>query len=195
MEDLLVLVDENDREIGWREKMEVHVAGKLHRAFSVFIFDRNQKKMLLQKRAEGKYHSGGLWSNACCSHPRKGEGMEAALSRRLKEELGFKAPALEILNNREKFLLKGNKYIDYAGKFQYFAQYDGLAEHEIDHVFLYYPSMEQLEQLHGNPEEVGELRWVSISELKDWMANRPEDFSAWFKPAFDLMSAVLKEEI
>ena len=75
MEDLLVLVDENDREIGWREKMEVHVAGKLHRAFSVFIFDRNQKKMLLQKRAEGKYHSGGLWSNACCSHPRKGEGM------------------------------------------------------------------------------------------------------------------------
>ena len=116
MEDLLVLVDENDREIGWREKMEVHVAGKLHRAFSVFIFDRNQKKMLLQKRAEGKYHSGGLWSNACCSHPRKGEGMEAALSRRLEEELGFKAPALEILNNREKFLLKGNKYIDYAAQ-------------------------------------------------------------------------------
>lgn len=121
--------------------------------------------------------------------------MAVALSRRLKEELGFKTPTLEILEYPNQSLHKGNEFIDYAGKFQYFAQYDGLAEHEIDHVFLYHPSMEQLEQLHGNPEEVGELRWVSIGELKNWMANRPEDFSAWFKPAFDLIYKVLKEEI
>ena len=194
MEDLLILVDENDREIGYGKKMETHVAGKLHRAFSVFIFDWKQKKMLLQKRAEGKYHSGGLWSNACCSHPRKGETMAVALSRRLEEGLGFKTPTLEILEYPNQSVHKGNEFIDYAGKFHYFAQYDGLAEHEIDHVFLYYPNDEQLAQLHANPEEVGELRWVAVEELMEWMDECPADFSAWFRPAFDLMYKVLKYE-
>ena len=84
---MIILVDEQDCEIGYGEKLDVHIKAQLHRAFSIFVFDWTERKMLIQKRAEGKYHSGGKWCNACCSHPRKGEVMEEALARRLQEEL------------------------------------------------------------------------------------------------------------
>src|SRR4030042_2652109 len=84
----VVLLDENNNKIGIGEKMKVHEQGKLHMAFSIFIFN-NKRELMLQKRSKNKYHSGGLWSNTCCSHPRPGENIEAAAHRRLREEMGF----------------------------------------------------------------------------------------------------------
>ncbi|MFT4022708.1 MAG: isopentenyl-diphosphate Delta-isomerase [Flavihumibacter sp.] len=110
----VVLVDNDDREVGTMEKMEAHRQAKLHRAFSVFIFD-SRGRMLLQQRAFGKYHSGGLWTNACCSHPFPGEAVEDAARRRLKEELGFTVPLTHLFS------------------FIYKAPFDnGLTEHEYD---------------------------------------------------------------
>src|ERR1700743_3243063 len=113
----VVLVDESDKEIGVMEKMEAHEKALLHRAFSVFIFDASGR-MLLQRRALAKYHSGGLWTNACCSHPRPGETVQAAAERRLVEELGFSTP-----------LCKAFEFI-YRADFA-----NGLTEYEFDHVF------------------------------------------------------------
>ena len=89
MEDLIIWVDENDNEIGYGEKLETHIKGQLHRAFSVFIFDWSDSTMLIQRRAIGKYHSGGLWSNSCCSHPYDGENFEDSIKRCIKNELNF----------------------------------------------------------------------------------------------------------
>ena len=94
MEEKIILVDENDKEIGSDEKLNVHKEGKLHRAFSIFVFN-SKGELLIQKRAKNKYHSGGLWSNSCCSHPRIGESIEEAVHRRLKEEVGIKTPLKE----------------------------------------------------------------------------------------------------
>lgn len=195
MEELIILVDKEDREIGYGEKMDIHVKEQLHRAFSIFIYDWNHKKMLIQKRAEGKYHSGGKWSNACCSHPRKGEIMEEALSRRLHEELGFDMPErLKIVSTPDTSLFKDGGSICEAGKFTYFAQFDGLAEHEIDHVFVYHPTAEQIRTMKCDPEEIGEFQWIDLSELKMWTANVPEDFSAWFIPALKLACKIIEKE-
>lgn len=116
-EDQLILVDLDDVPIGSAGKAEVHRRGLLHRAFSVFLTDG--ERMLLQRRSRGKYHSGGLWANACCSHPRAGESLEQAVPRRLKEELGISCPVEELFS------------------FHYFSQYGPqLFEYELDHVFL-----------------------------------------------------------
>ncbi len=121
-EDLLIWVDEQDREIGYGEKMDTHRREQLHRAFSLFLYNQKEHRMLLHRRAPGKYHSGGLWTNACCSHPRKVETLIRAVFRRAREELGLElapdAPVTEV------------------GKFQYYQKYETCAEHEIDHVFL-----------------------------------------------------------
>ena len=139
MNEWIILVDEQDKEIGFGEKLDVHVKEQLHRAFSVFIFDPKSQKMLIQKRAEGKYHSGGKWSNACCSHPRKGEIMEEALARRLQEELGFWMPERLNVFTYPEFPDEMNiNNIVEVGHFTYYAKFDGLSEHEIDHVFVYY---------------------------------------------------------
>ena len=133
----VILVDEKDKEIGLEEKIKAHKEGKLHRAFSVFVF--NQKgEMLLQRRALTKYHSGGLWTNTCCSHPRKGEDVDKAASRRLKEEMGFSCGLKEVFS------------------FIYKTGFDnGLMEHEFDHVFVgAYESEPKI-----NPEEVAEYKW------------------------------------
>ena len=100
IKDLLILVDNNDREVGFMNKLSVHRAGVLHRAFSVFIFN-TKGEFLLQQRANGKYHSAGLWSNTCCSHPIKGEEFEATIARRLKEEMGI------ICKTQFQFLVSG----------------------------------------------------------------------------------------
>jgi isopentenyl-diphosphate delta-isomerase type 1 len=169
MEDILILVDENDQEIGHMGKMEAHIEKKLHRAFSLFLYDKENDSMLIQRRAYGKYHSGGCWSNSCCSHPRKGEELPVAVVRRTKTELG-----IDILE--EKLI--------YCGKFQYFAQFEKVAENEIDNVFVYDYSGQDKTLIVGNPEEVDSLMWIPLEELEDWLAREREAFSAWFPQAF-----------
>jgi len=162
MNDMVILVDENDKEIGIEEKMKAHQEGKLHRAFSVFIFN-SSGKMLLQKRANGKYHSGGLWTNTCCSHPRPEESIEKAAHRRLKEELGFDCELKEL------------SHFIYKAKLDH-----GLTEHEFDHVFI-----EKYDgEIIPNKNEVSDTMWISIGALKEEIKKHPENFTEWFKVAF-----------
>ena len=157
MSDEITLVNLDDEEIGYGTKEAVHRSGQLHRAFSVFIM--NEGRMLLQKRNPNKYHSGGLWSNACCSHQRKGEVLSEAVHRRMREELGFDCE----LEERFTFI--------YRTCFE-----DGLIDYELDHVFT--GSCDP--QLQADPEEVSETRWVSFDALKAEMLEYPERFSSWF---------------
>jgi len=155
----IILVDEADLEQGLGEKLEVHRQGLLHRAFSVVVWNRDGHQ-LLQKRARSKYHSGGLWTNACCGHPRPGEPVAEAARRRLAEEMGFSC-ALEAL-----------------GTHRYRAQMDnGLTEHELVHVFrgLYEGPVAP------NPEEAESFQWVPLAEVQRQIAQQPERFSVWFR--------------
>ena len=156
----VVLVDREDRETGRAEKLWAHRDGGVrHRAFSVML--RNGKgEWLLQRRAAGKYHFPGLWSNTCCSHPRPGEGAEEAAHRRLREELGVDCPLEE------------------AFVFEYRATSEatGLTEHEVDHVFT--GTWEG--EVKVDPEEVGEVRWLDGEALEREMAEAPERFTPWF---------------
>jgi isopentenyl-diphosphate Delta-isomerase len=158
----VILVNEEDQPVGTMEKMEVHQQGLLHRAFSVFIFDR-QGNMLLQKRAAGKYHGAGLWTNACCSHPYPGESTESAAERRLFEELGFNTP----LKKAFEFVYKAKVEND-------------LTEHEYDHVFIGTYEGE----INPDEEEVSDFRYVSISQIKKELEEQPGTFTSWFKIAF-----------
>jgi isopentenyl-diphosphate Delta-isomerase len=158
----VILVNENDQAIGTMEKMEAHEKALLHRAFSVFIFN-SKNEMLIHQRAFSKYHSGGLWTNACCSHPRENETAEQAAHRRLEEEMGFDCD------------------IDHQFSFVYKAELDqGLTEHEFDHVFTgIYES-----EIKPNPEEVAAFKYISISDLKKDLNAHPERYTEWFKIAF-----------
>jgi isopentenyl-diphosphate delta-isomerase len=158
----VILVNEKDQAIGTMEKMEAHRKGVLHRAFSVFIFDRHGK-MLLQQRALHKYHSGGLWTNACCSHPRPGEETVLAASRRLKEELGFQTSLQPMF------------------QFTYKAEFEnGLTEYEFDHVFfgMYEGAVVQ------NEEEVMNFQFETVEKIAERITLEPENFTAWFRIAF-----------
>ena len=182
----LILVDENDNIIGYEEKMSAHISEKRHRAFSIFIYDFNTKKMLLQRRALNKYHSGGLWSNACCSHPIKDEPLELTINKRLKEELGIYV-AINIKKFEGVNHCKTDELYD-CGKFSYFAQYNGLSENEIDRVFLYCPFREINAQIiKFNTDEVAEVKWIDIDALKYWIKNSSDEFTAWFKDGFELV--------
>ena len=196
MEDQIILVDEKGNEIGYGGKMEVHKKSLLHLAFSVFIFDWSEEKMLLQKRAQGKYHSGGLWTNACCSHPRKGKTMEECLSERMKEELGIKVDVQILDPDFSGNLDYGKEIIYRCGMFKYFADFDTLSEHEIDNVFLYSPIGVSLRELNlcPNPDEVQEICWISLRELDVWIQRAPEDFTAWFQQAYSLARKVLERQ-
>lgn len=155
--DHVVLVNDRDEAIGTMEKMEAHRLGKLHRAFSVFLFDRDGR-VLLQRRALGKYHSPGLWSNACCSHPRPGEDILSAAHRRLKEELGI---ACEL---HERFA------------FTYHARLgNGLREHEFDHVLF----GSFIGIVSPAPDEVAGTRWLTQEALDAEIATSPEIFTPW----------------
>ncbi len=166
----LILVDLADREIGTAGKEEAHAGPHLHRAFSVFLISPDKKKILLQKRAAGKYHSGGLWANACCSHPRAGEALLPSAEARLAEELGMTCPLREI------------------GHFVYEATFpDGVAEYEYDHVLLgFYEG-----KLTPDPEEIEELRWVELSALSEELLRAPERFAVWFRTAFPMLLEAL----
>lgn len=158
MEEILILVDQNDNEIGFMPKMEVHEKGILHRAFSILIFNKNGE-MLLQQRAKYKYHSPGLWSNACCSHPKKDEiTLNSALTR-LEMEMGFQCD------------------LHYAYKFEYRAEFqNSLIEHELDHVFI----GEYHQDPNPNAIEVENFRWVSLPDLRNEINSNPEQFTPWF---------------
>ena len=159
----VILVDEHDREIGLMEKIEAHEKALLHRAFSVFIFNENGE-MLLQQRAFTKYHSGGLWTNACCSHPRQNEEVMQAAQRRLQEEMGFTTELKK------------------AFSFTYKAAFDnGLTEHEFDHVFIgTYNGV-----INFNKNEVHQYKYVSIAQIENMLAFNPPDYTVWFKIAFE----------
>jgi isopentenyl-diphosphate delta-isomerase len=147
------------------EKMEAHRKAVLHRAFSVFIFSR-KGEMLLQRRALSKYHSGGLWTNACCSHPRPDEETGEAARRRLSEELGFDVPLEKIF------------------EFTYRTEYEnGLTEHEYDHVYMGYYDGDILPDL----EEVSEWRWLSPEVVQAELDTCPAAFTSWFLLAFPLV--------
>jgi isopentenyl-diphosphate delta-isomerase len=159
----VILVDSQDNQIGLMEKMEAHEKALLHRAFSVFLFN-TKGEMLLQRRALTKYHSGGLWTNACCSHPRAGETNLEAATRRTFEELGIRPS------------------IKHAFSFTYRAAFEnGLTEHEFDHVFV--GTYEGT--INPNPEEVSEYCYKPVSAIRDQMKNDPHHFTEWFKIAFD----------
>lgn len=182
MLDMLLLVDNNDQVISYAEKIATHIDGKLHRAFSIFAFCRESNTFLLQQRALCKYHSGGVWSNTCCSHPRLGEEILDALNHRMSTELGLKISAQGIAPPNSNV---SDMYY-FCGKFKYFAQFEKLIEHEIDSVYVYYMTPAQMDSLHPSPEEIRSLRWVSPEELFMWLSEHPKDFSAWFQPALEL---------
>lgn len=168
--DEVILVDTDDRPLGAASKTAAHASGQLHRAFSVIVYN-SDGRILLQQRARSKYHSGGLWSNTCCSHPRPGEDTEAAAHRRLVEEMGFDCR------------------LDPVHAFVYRAEFDnGLVEHEYDHVFI---GRSDTEPRH-DPDEVDAWRWIHPAELAREAANRPDRFTAWFLKCLAEMPALLR---
>lgn len=166
----VVLVDENDHRLGTAGKRRAHVEGWLHRAFSVFVFDRNGR-LLLQQRTPDKYHSGGLWSNTCCSHPRPDEPPERGATRRLQEEMGFTCEL------RPSF------------SFTYRAPVGSrLIEHEYDHVFV---GMVDTAVVQPNPAEVVEWSWEPVSALRSHVVTNPDLYTVWFR---QLLEPVLQRD-
>jgi len=155
----IILVNKNDKEIGTEEKLKAHKEGKLHRSFSIFVFNK-KGEMLLQHRAKSKYHCGGLWTNTCCSHQQIGETCLEAAQRRLNEEMGFDCEMEEIF------------------QFIYRAEFsNGLIEHEYDHVFIGH--FNELPNI--NPDEVNAWKWISPKELDADLRANPNSYTEWFK--------------
>ena len=162
-EEKVILVNENDEQIGLMPKMEAHEKAVLHRAFSIFVFN-SKNELMLQQRAFGKYHSPGLWTNTCCSHQRDGESNLEAGTRRLQEEMGFITPLIE----KTSFIYKAP-----------FA--NGLTEHELDHIMVgYYNDIPKI-----NVHEVEAWKWMSLEAVKNDIKEQPELYTAWFKIIFD----------
>ena len=156
----IIKVDINDNQIGTIEKLKAHKTPVLHRAFSVFLFDGN--KILLQKRADNKYHSGGLWANSCCSHPRANVDFLTSVYERLNFELGIK----DKLQLTEIFT------------FTYLSKYaDDLYEYEYDHVLI---GKYKQQQINFNKDEISQTKWVSIDFLKTDLVSNPQNYSTWF---------------
>src|SRR5882724_11921872 len=159
MNEFLILVDDHDKPWGKLEKDQVHQLGLLHRAFSVFIFN-SKGELILQQRADEKYHSGGLWTNTVCSHPRFGEELKDAIDRRLEEEMGLACET------------------NFIFSFKYKTEFDnGLIEHELDHV--YYGTSDELPT--PNPREVSQWKYISLLSLEKDIAISPEEYTVWLK--------------
>lgn len=163
MPEKIVLVDENDKEQGFEEKLKVHQEGKLHRAFSIFVLN-SKGQLLLQQRNINKYHSGGLWANSCCSHPREGENINEAIHRRLIEEMGFDCQLKKLF----KFIYKTT-----------FA--NGLTEYELDHVFVGNFNG----QIKPNPKEASAIKWIKLAELKKEIKKNPQQYAFWLKTCYN----------
>lgn len=160
-EEKVILVDDNDLQIGLMNKMEAHETGTLHRAFSIFVFN-SKGEFLIQQRALSKYHSGGEWANTCCSHQRNGESTLEAAHRRLVEEMGFDVELKEVFN------------FTYKKEFG-----NGLTEHEFDHVVF--------GEFEGNPipnpEEVANWKYITLQDLKTEIVDHPEQYTIWLQIA------------
>lgn len=169
MTEYVVLVDELDNKVGLMEKMEAHINPTLHRAFSIFIFN-SKNEMLLQQRALSKYHTPGLWTNTCCSHPRDGESLHDATKRRLQEEMGMQCELKEAFS----FIYKADVM-------------QGLVEHEFDHVFI--GTSDDLPII--NKDEVESFRYDTIENIKADIERNPQNYTAWFKIAFDKLLETL----
>ena len=170
-EEEVILVDAEDRKTGIMNKMEAHEKGLLHRAFSVFIFN-SDGRWLLQQRASHKYHSPSLWSNTCCSHPRDGETVLEAATRRLKEEMGMYCQ------------------LEHQFHFTYRCQLpSGLIEHELDHVLLGYSDTPPT----INTQEVHDFRYVTTQDLEKELIAHPERFTVWFKLCFHKVQNRMRE--
>ena len=167
----VILVDENDNQVGLMPKLEAHQKGLLHRAFSIFIFN-SKYELLLQKRASSKYHSGGLWTNTCCSHPREGEDILDAANRRLIEEMGI-----------ETSLRKVHEFI-------YKAELDNdLTEYEFDHVFYGVYNEEPI----INKDEADDFKWIDMDSLNEDIKTNGDNYTIWFKIAFEYFYNYLKK--
>lgn len=164
----IILVDESDNEVGLCEKMEAHRLGKLHRAFSVFIFN-SKNELLLQKRSQGKYHCGGLWSNTCCSHPVQGEDLQSSAESRLEDEMGLSCGLSKIF------------HIIYQAHFS-----NGLVEYEYDHVFA--------GQTDGTPSinkaEVDDWKYMGIDELRKDIIDNENRYTPWLRFILDKMAEI-----
>ncbi len=162
IEEQVILVNEKDEQLGLMSKMEAHEKAMLHRAFSVFIFNK-KGELLLQQRAKEKYHSPLLWTNTCCSHQRDGETNLQAGKRRLREEMGFDCDLKEVF------------------WFIYKAPFDnGLTEHELDHVMVGYYDKDPV----INREEVESFQWMTLEDVKKDINEFPEKYTEWFKIIF-----------
>lgn len=160
-EEKVILVNTKNNPLGAQEKLQTHIDGDLHRAFSIFVFN-SKGRLLLQKRAKSKYHSGGLWSNTVCSHPKPNESLIKASHRRLKEEMGFDCPL------KKSF------------KFHYKIIFDnGLIENEIDHVFI----GEYNGKIKINKNEASDYKWMSLTELKKDFIENSDQYTVWLKMA------------
>jgi isopentenyl-diphosphate delta-isomerase len=167
--ELVVLVNIEDKQLGVMEKQEAHLKGVLHRAISVFIFN-SKAELLLQQRADGKYHSAGLWTNTCCSHPRPGEQVHDAGTRRLQEEMGLKCDLKKIFT------------------FVYKAKLDNkITEYEFDHVFMGMTDDEPV----PDPHEVGAWKYMSTAQLAKDLKRNPEQYTEWFKICFEQWNSKL----
>ncbi len=171
IEEQVILVDKDDKQIGLMPKMEAHEKAVLHRAFSVFVFN-DKNELLLQQRASNKYHSPLLWANTCCSHQRNGESNLEAGKRRLKEEMGFVCE----LEEKTSFIYK--------------APFDnGLTEHELDHIMVgYYNGKPKI-----NREEVESYKWMHMTDVKEDILKNPLKYTEWFKIIFDKFYSFIEQ--
>ena len=156
----IILVDEKDNVLGTMEKLEAHRLGLLHRAFSIFIFN-SKNELLLQQRADEKYHSGGLWTNTCCSHPQPGDDLIYSAIKRLKNEMGIEVDSLEL-----------KSHFIYRAEFP-----NALVEHELDYIIFGYSDLDPV----LNPEEAKAFQWISLDELKKQIHLHPNNFTFWLK--------------
>lgn len=170
-EEILILVDKHDKATGRMEKMKVHELGLLHRAFSLFVFN-TKGELLLQQRSDTKYHSAGLWTNTCCSHPRAGENLDAAIQRRIQEEMGM------------------NCEFKFAFSFIYKEQLDNLIEHEYDHVF--FAVSDQIP--HPDPQEVKDWKYMDIASLQRSIETDPDLYTMWIKICFPQVLKQLQKD-
>ena len=173
MEDNIIIVDAAGNAIGEIDKMDAHISGTLHRAFSVFVFN-SKGELLLQQRALDKYHSGGLWTNTCCSHPRAGETTQDAAHRRLQEEMGMDCELTELFQ------------FSYRHEFA-----NGLIENEYDHVFMGISDELPL----PNPAEVAGFRYIDTDLLSFELLEQPEQYTAWFKICLEQVLEIYRQII
>ncbi|MRT18079.1 isopentenyl-diphosphate Delta-isomerase [Vitellibacter sp. q18] len=162
-EEKVILVNEKDEQLGLMPKQEAHEKGLLHRAFSVFVFNK-KNELMLQQRALHKYHSPGLWTNTCCSHQREGESTQAAAQRRLFEEMGFTTS------------LKETTTFIYKAPFE-----NGLTEHELDHILV--GNFEGVPTI--NKSEVAAWKWMAMEDVEKDIKKFPENYTVWFKIIFE----------